>query len=495
MQFPFFKRKRSHHAPHPFDLDYVLLHLSDHPADTFCLGDLYTSVNIFGTTGSGKTTGPGANLALALLESGYGGLVLTTKPGECLQWKRWCELTGRLDDLLVIDESAHYRFNFMQYEGQRASRGGGLTSNLVALFLNVMEATEAGRSNSQDQFWRLAVKQLMRNCIDLLQMAGQDLTMSNLRHLVMSAPDYPDQLKDPFWAERSYCRQCLDAANLRTTEPDARIDYQEIERYWLQEVPSQDDRTRSNVFQTFSVMADGFCRGLFRKLFSTDTTITPDQSIDGKIIVVDLPVKSFSDSGLHAQVIFKQAWQKTMERRDLKTQPNPVFLYVDEAQEFITSSDAMFQATARSSGVGVVYLTQSITGYYARLGGSDGKHSAEAFLANMATRIFCASGCPETNRWAEDLFNKTWRYRGHSSMSFNQDNGQPKKLFSGPPKPSISAGVNPSNESQIPATVFTKLKNGGPRNNFAVQTLIFQTSRVWAHTRANYLPVTFMQEF
>ena len=40
----------------------------------------FTGFQIFGGTGSGKTSGSGSFIASAMLASGFGGLVLTFKP-------------------------------------------------------------------------------------------------------------------------------------------------------------------------------------------------------------------------------------------------------------------------------------------------------------------------------------------------------------------------------------------------------------------------------
>ena len=490
-----FSKRSDPPSTHPFDLDYVLLGLSSHTDDTLCLSDFVTGCFVSGSSGSGKTSGPGATIARAFLRAGYGGLVLTTKPGECDQWRRWCEQTGRLDDFLVMDDSTNYRFNFLEYESKRAGRGAGLDTNLAALFLNVMEATDAGRANSGDPFWRQAVKQLVKNCIFVLKVAEEELSVTNIKRLVTSSPSYPEEVYEERWMESSYCWQCLKKADSKTLDADQRIDLNEVQRYWTIEVPSQDSKTRANVFQSFSVMADGFLRGLFRLLFCTSVNITPELSIDGKIIVLDFPIKTFDDIGRNVQVLFKHVWQKAMERRDISIQSRPVFLFADEFQEFATSNDAMFQATARSSRVCSVCLTQSIPGLYDRMGGANGKYAADSLLANLSIKIMCGTGCPDTATWGENLINKRWRYRGQSSVSFNPQSQGPKKLFAAPDKPHISGSMGPSLESQVLATRFTQLRSGGLRNNWMVDGLLVQSSRAWRFSGTNYIPVTFIQEF
>lgn len=493
-----FKRRKKQRLVYPFDLDYPLVQLSNHPGDVLTLSDFVTGCFITGSSGSGKTTGPGAHFARAFLSAGYGGLVLTTKPGERTQWEHWCKQTGRLDDLVVMDESAKYRFNFMQYESKRTGPGGGLTTNLANLFVTVMEVTDSGRANANDQFWRLAVKQLLRNTIDLLLRAGQELSITNMKRVVISIPDHPDRLRDAVWIKQSYCVQCLEATRHRQMTDDQRIDLDEVERFFLIEAPGQDSDTRANVIQTFSVMADGFNRDIFRKIFSTDLNITPEWSTKGKIILLDYPVKTHYEAGRSAQVAFKHIWQQAMERREVSNTGKPLrptFLWMDEFQEFASSGDALFQATARSSRVCTVSLTQSIAGLYDRLSSGNGKYAVDALLANMSIKVMCACGCPENNTWSENLINKKWRYRGQSSVSFNRQQEGPRKLLAETPKPQISGSVSPSLESQILSTVFTQLKNGGARNTYCVDTIVFVTGRTWGHTHANYIPVTFLQEF
>src|SRR5262245_36912248 len=94
---------------------------------------------VFGATGSGKTTGSGAAFARAFLQAGFGGLVLTAKPDEAMRWVSYCEEAGRLEDLLVFEPRGDLAFNFLEYERRRPGAGAGLTENIVRLFMTVLE--------------------------------------------------------------------------------------------------------------------------------------------------------------------------------------------------------------------------------------------------------------------------------------------------------------------------------------------------------------------
>jgi hypothetical protein len=114
-----------------FDPQTVLIDWKD--ATGFTIADAQTGVAIFGATGSGKTSGPGALLARAYLRAGFGGLVLCAKVEERAQWEAWAKQSGRSDDLVIVDAAGAARFNFLDWEASRADDGAGFSINVVAL--------------------------------------------------------------------------------------------------------------------------------------------------------------------------------------------------------------------------------------------------------------------------------------------------------------------------------------------------------------------------
>lgn len=69
------------------------------------IGDACEGVQIFGGTGSGKTSGSGQSLAKCYLYNGFGGLVLTVKAGDREMWEDYCQKQGRSEDLIIVNES------------------------------------------------------------------------------------------------------------------------------------------------------------------------------------------------------------------------------------------------------------------------------------------------------------------------------------------------------------------------------------------------------
>lgn len=451
-------------------------------SDAWTARDAFEGLQIFGSTGSGKTSGSGHAIARAFLKHSFGGLVLTAKPDEPELWRAYWAAAGRdPEHLLIFEPGGRWRFNFLDYEMRRGGAGAGLTENLANLFITVMEtATGQRQGGSSDPYWSNALKQLLRNAIDLSALATGSVSLPDLARIVRDAPQTPEESRSPEWRNASRCFALLERGNVRRqggefTQTQAR-DFETTLDYWAGEFPRLSDKTRSIIVSSFTSLADAFLRGQLYDLFCSDTTIVPDVTHGGCVIVLALPVKEFGDVGRFAQILFKHLWQQATERRRITGNSTPVFLWADESQFFVTSHDALFQTTARAARAATVYLTQNISNYYAVMGGEHAKASVDSFLGNLNTKIFHANGDPITNQWAADLIAKTW---------------QTKTSFTSGDRSSTS--ISKSLEFQIDPIEFTRLRKGGPQNKLTVEGVVFQAGRDWS-TRQNFLRADFAQE-
>ena len=477
-------------ADSAYGLDRPLLLLSRH--DPWRIRDACEGTAIFGATGSGKTSGSGAAIAKAFLRSEFGGLVLTAKPDERVSWQQYCAETGRSDSLRIISPEAPWRFNFLEYEATRPGAGAGITENLVGLFCNVLEVAERknGSSSGQD-YWQRTLRQLLRNAIDLLHTARGRVSLPELYQLISSAPQCHDDLQSERWQDQSLCFKCVAEGERKSKTAMASADFEMSARYWFDEFPNIADKTRSIIVSTFTSMCDGFLRGVLRELFCTTTNIQPEQTLNGDILLVDLPVKEYSEVGQFAQVLTKYIWQRAVERRNVAENARPVFLWADEAQYFVTSSDMQFQSTARSSRAATVYLTQNLPSYYAALGGGDRARSeADCLLGCLNSKIFHANGDSVTNNWAAELFSRSWQFRGSASTSSSSERGP----FGNSPNQQVTAGGNQSLEYNVLPREFTTLRRGGPENDLIVEGIVFQGGRLWKATGGSQLYAQFSQK-
>ena len=464
-------------------LSQPLLYHSPHAADAWTIGDACEGCQIFGGTGSGKTSGSGQHIAKAFLRAGFGGLILTAKPDESAEWQRYCSAPGigREKNLILFGPGHPYRFNFLRYEYTRPGEGAGLTENVVALFAAVLEA--AGRKKEgggSDPYWQSAQNQLLRNAIDLVRIAyeGTDkqVGLADINDVIANAASDPRQLQDEDWQAESRCWELLETGRVKVKTPEQAIAYDRTRSYWTREYPSLAEKTRSVIVSLFTSMVDPLLRGIFHELFCTGLNFVPELTEDGAIIVLDMPVEKWNETGLYAQMLMKYLWQRAMSRRDpASSGGRPVFLWADESQYFVSSQDAKFQATARSKRACTVYLTQNRPNYAAVLH-SDA--ATDALLGNFQTKIFHANGDPKTNQWASDSIGRKIDTRGSYNTSRE---GQ------------TSYGASETLEYKVQPAEFHDLKSGGERNACQVEAYIFKPSRRWAASGETYIKRSFDQ--
>lgn len=489
-------RKKVRERPRPvpvWELSLPLLQLSRR--SQWLLMHAFNGTFISGETGGGKSTGSGFALALAFLKAGFGGLILCVKPGERQTWERYAALAGRSDDVVVFDVSCQHRYSFLDAEANRTGAGAGLVEVIVQLLCTILEVAErnGGRGGREDDsFWARAVRQLIRNLVSLSLLATGRVTVPGLYRLIVSAPMHPEQLKSEDWKQQSYCFQCLATADKQPKSARQQRDFELLADYFMLEFPSLSDKTRSIIVSTFTGLVDVLNRDLLFELFSTDTTVRPEDTFDGKLIIVDLPVKEFAEVGQFAGVLWKYAWQKAVERRVVDDHSRPVFLFVDEFQHFLTAQDSLFQTTARSSRVATVYLTQNISNLLAGFGGDNAKALTDSLLGNLTTKIWHLNSDHVTNEWAASTIGRSRQFFMNMNSTFASDPTQTLWMPSYMDTQS-SAGMSEQMEFEVQPGRFTRLRSGGPQNRFLVDAILYQGGRMFPETGKTWLPLTFDQ--
>lgn len=461
-----------------------LLRLSEFPEDTWTIKDSFSGTLITGETGSGKSSGSGAALARAFLKQGFGGLVLACKRDEAAIWKQYCVETGRQDSLVIVGPEHPARFNFLSYELGRPGRGGGQTQNIVNLFGDIIETLDRrDGSNRSDPYWDRALKQLLRNSVDLLAIARNQLRMAEISELITSAPRSPEQLRSADWVKQSFCMRCIRQAETREKSEQQRHDFAVTARFWLSEYPTLSDRTRSIIVSCFTSLGDILLRGLAHELLCTKTTVVPELCHEGAVMVLDVSVKEFDVVGLIIQTVFKLLFQRSLERRDLGKHGRPNFLWIDEAGWFLCKSDPLFQTTARSARCASVLLTQNIGNLHATIG----RAATDTLTGNLTTKFFHANADIATNEWSSNLFAKTYRYRMTSGTS-TRDGDYGRETSS------HNTGGHEALEHQVLPIEFSRLRKGGRENGCCVDAFVFQGGRQWKASGKNNLRVTFKQK-
>jgi len=446
-------------------LDEVILNIE---GNLWTVRDACTGVMVFGMTGSGKSSGPLHKIANKFLTLNFGGVVFCAKPDECDTWIRYAKEAHREDDLLFLSKLT---FNYLDHESRRSGRGGGQIENLVNLYLEIVNMGKDKRNSGggNDEYWNNAVKQLLRNTMTILQMAGESINIENIYRMVISAPSANGNTAE----ESSYCTDLMALSipeHLRQT-PEFEI----ARTFFLEEFAHLDERTRSNTVSSFSVTADSMQRGELARCFSAPESTLHLEDIyrNHKILIVDYDQKSWGRMGQYAAGIIKYCFEMMIERREdiSNNDAPPVFLWADECQFFSLDYDQKFQTTARSSRTLTVYATQNLGNLY----DGYGKEKASSLLGNLGTKFFCQNGEFETNEWAsksigqEIILRKNKTYGDSKSSSMKGDDN--KSL-------SFSEGYSEQKDYRVDPADFSTLQTGGPRGQCKVGFIFWQSGRI-----------------
>lgn len=392
------------------DLDTPLLKLT--PQDAFTLRDACAGVHVFGAIGSGKTSGSGQALAGAYLRAGLGGLVLCAKPDEVELWQRYAAAHGRSNSVLLFDESQG--FNFLTYELARQGMAGiGSVTECLMKVLEAARRTAPSPGGSGDAFWQDAVRQLLSYAIPVIYAADGTVSVSSIIAFVLAAATTSEQLADKEFQKSNLAYQTLFKAATKPKVPIDKHTLDAIASYWLNEYIAIPAKTRGNIIISLSTTLGRFNHGRLRQVFCDKTTIVPDLCFNGAIIIMAMPALTWNEDGIIGQQLFKYLWQRVVESRNglpRHFRDRPVFLWADEAQYFINSYDSDFLSTCRGSRACIVYLTQNLPTYYAKMGTSE-THAADALIGKFNTHIFHQNACPRTNEFASNLIGRGLKRR------------------------------------------------------------------------------------
>lgn len=481
--------------------------------------DAATGLMCFGMTGSGKSSGPLRSIAMRFLELGYGGIVFCAKPDEYDTWIGYAKEQGRGKDIILLSKET---FCFLDYEFSRpAEEGGGQVENVVNIFLEVVKITkDKKQGGTSDEYWQNAIKQVLRNTITILVIAGESVTLPNIKSVIDTVPrnkkmaesqkvylerlknfaqiennkiiikngaDNYDEAIEAFESEyfcgtdhkeeaaamKEYCSQLFVKAVLNGH--GEKSDYDLGLNFFFVEFPNLDERTRSNTISSFTVLADAMLRGEFLRCFGAkkSSLVIEDLYRKGKILIVDQDVKRHGLVGQMTAAIVKLCFEKMIERREDIAEPDarPVFLWGDECQYFTLDYDQIFQTTARSSRTLTVYATQNLDNLY----NGYGKEQASSLLGNLGTKIFCQNGDYNTNKWAADSIGQEVLRRRSQNFGDSKSGGMRGDYNK---SDNYSEGWSEQKDYKVDIVQFTTLQTGGPRGHCQVGYIFWQSGRV-----------------
>lgn len=243
-----------------------------------------------------------------------------------------------------------------------------------------------------------------------------------MHRLIQSLPSRPGEFDEEAWQQESYCASVIRAIRERkeSVTPAQWSDLDVATHFVFKRWPSFDERPRSSIEMTWAGMADKFLfNPLSRLLRSGRATFVPELTThQGKIVIVDFPTLQYGhETGRLINILVKLVFQRAWLRRDLAQSPNPVFLWQDEFQHFVTRRDNWFQQTCRSARVSVVCLTQNILNLSEELGEQQPGSKTKSFLGNLGLKIAHQQNCTDSQLYMADLIGRRYVFLD----SFNSD--------------------------------------------------------------------------
>lgn len=482
---------------------------------TITIADSMEGTLITGATGSGKSSGPGRYIAHAMLKHGYGMCILCGKKDEKKRWIKYIQEAAphRMQDVVIFDKSSGLSFNFLNYDMEREGEGAGDILNAVESLMLLNEQNRVylsgGGGGKDERFWDLALRRFLSKGIETLRYADEEISISNLWRLASNCfkGDEPEEYKRLVirasdkkidlnlrkqaqqdldeWIDSNYFLQTLLKISNKSYSNLEDEDVEMIMKYWIREFPKVGEKTSSIILESFMGIVDPFLnKGILRDQFTTglSSELLPESIYqEGKIVIVDFPIKEFKMAGLYAATIYKTTFQAAMERRDVdaEIEPRPVGLWIDEYQLFCShKTDSQFQSTARSSLVATVYITQNINSIQYVMGNEQGEAKTKSLLGNLNLKFFASNDNYDTNVWASNMIGK--HLVDFENLSINHKN-------------EISKSKNQQMYFRVTPEKFTILKTGRKVNNNIVETIVFKAGKVWGQDKQNFALVRFNQ--
>lgn len=456
-------------------LDAPLSYWSDH--DPFTMRDLVRSVSIMGSTGSGKTSGPGYQLGKALAANPrVGGLIIASKPEDRAMWQG---IIG--DRLIIVGPDGKHRFNVLDFE----AKNGADAREITQCIMTISETLLRAEGHSNDPFWTQQQRRTIHNAAEIVNQANRRVTPWSIQGFINEAALSGEELESEKW-KASYHKEMLDKAAPQNEVEEH--DYKLAKQFWLTEWPYMADKTRSSILAGVMGYLHVFNTGGVRKMIGMDTTLTPAIFDEGAWVLVDFPVANYGVAGAFIAGAWIYATQRHVLRRAARAETPVTCLWIDEFQNHITSFFARYLAECRSHLGCAIVLTQSMHSFFSSIGGREAQSHTKALLANFGHKIFMALGDDESAQYAASLIGKGILHMGGSSIKRNDPNGG---AFG---SPQVDFSLSERIEQVLQNGAFLHgLKTGGPENGYIAEGFVIRNGNLFSNG-FNFMRVAFSQK-
>src|SRR5947209_13438054 len=103
----------------------------------------------------------------------------------------------------------------MFYEWNRPGRGCADLETIIDLFSTLVSIGKKEVGHGHDPFWERGNEQLMRNCIKLLELAGERISIASIDRMIKSLPSRPLEYEEERWQRKAYCAKIIASIKAR----------------------------------------------------------------------------------------------------------------------------------------------------------------------------------------------------------------------------------------------------------------------------------------
>jgi len=450
---------------------------------------LCQNLAVVGKSGSGKSKGSGDFLLRGVVAYRDSfGAIYGSKPDDLPYARRVFREERSESDLVVIEPGGEHHFNALEYELAAGADTRDLTQALMTWGENLAR-TEGGGEGSRDPFWAQQNRRQLHNAIEIVTRASGRIDPWLLQNFIVGAANSLQEVADPTWQLHPHY-QLIKAAKQNAKTPIELHDVKLAEQYFLAELPSLNDRTRSSITAGVMGLLHALNTGIVRELLCTSTTITPDElERERKWLFVNMPIVP----GDASAAMVNSALKYEMQRYILRRNPGPFdpiyCLFFDEFQKVANSYDAAFLAECRSHKGMMIALTQSLHAMYANMGGKGGEHLVDSLVTNYGQVVVHTLGDAQSANQFAALLGQ--RREIFVSTSISSDRPEAWDVLWGQAPASVSVNESYQNVLQ-PAVLLSGLRQGGPPDNI-VDGVVIRTGQPFNDTGENYLITSFKQ--
>jgi hypothetical protein len=223
---------------------------------------------------------------------------------------------------------------------------------------------------------------------------------------------------------------------------------------------------------------------------SGTTNCSPQDVLNGKWILVNFPPSHWGQTGLLISVGWKHLMELAILER--KAEDNSPFcvIWADEAHAFTTAHDGVsFIPQCRSHKGCLVYLTQSVSSFYASMKGENGRHQADSLMNQFSHWIVHACDPITAKAAAAKLGRKIKTFYGGNTSPAADATAWDMLYGDHHSSASFSTHMEPALEERE----FMVGRTGGPANRFLADAILLRSGEPFVGGN-NFLKVVFSQK-